>query len=76
MKQGEASLDNCNGGSEGQGVDDTSDFITRGKMDAICVLQISAWDPTALLFLVSELILYNSIECHATVKCLSWISPN
>lgn len=29
------------GGSKEQGVDDSSDFMVRGKMNAVCVLQIS-----------------------------------
>lgn len=36
-------------GQRGKGIDGTSDFITRGKINSVCVSQISAWDPVALL---------------------------
>lgn len=52
-------------GPRGEGVDGTSDFITRGKMNTVCVSQISAWDPLPFFVPASECIPCNS---HRTMQ--------
>lgn len=52
-------------GQRGEGVDGTSDFITRGKMNAVCVSQIPAWDPLPFFVPASERILCNP---HSTMQ--------